>query len=161
MWCKILQDIYIVCLISLQTPSPAGHDGGANSFQNFSSIHLPTTSVSRCKYGALSRGREYRLTSHEAYNTLYGGFLMRLFPSGAASYGMQCNESRMVSSLLPPISSPPQPDDVPIGFHMKLGHNITIATNREVQLGNYSVVSHNLILQVKVLHLSLPLFLCS
>lgn len=42
------------------------------------------------------------------------------------------------------LPSPPQPDDVPIGFHMKLGHNITISTNREVQLGNYSVVSHTL-----------------
>lgn len=37
---------YILCLISLQTPSPTGQDGGENSFQDFASIHLPTTSVS-------------------------------------------------------------------------------------------------------------------
>lgn len=51
------------------------------------------------------------------------------------------------------IHSALQPDDIPIGFHMKLGHNITIATNREVQLENYSEVSHNMRCEAIVLDL--------
>lgn len=78
LWCKILQ----LSDVSLQTPSPTVQVGGKDSFQDFSNIHLPTTSVGLCNmlHGALSGGREFRLTSHEAYNTLYCGFIMRLFP---------------------------------------------------------------------------------